>query len=59
MKNYTTNEAAELLRVSRTTIMRMIHDKSLPGARKTGRGARWVIPESDLAPWLSWPHTVA
>lgn len=53
MKNYTTNEAAELLRVSRTTIMRMIHDKSLPGARKTGRGARWVIPHSDLAPWIS------
>ena len=52
MKHYTSNEAAELLRVSRTTIMRMIHDKSFPDAVKTGRGARWVIPESNLAPWL-------
>lgn len=53
MKNYTSHEAAALLRVSRTTIMRMIHDGALPGARKTGRGARWVIPESDLARWIN------
>lgn len=52
MKNYTTAEVAALLRVHRATVIRMIQDGSLPNATKTGRGARWIIPATDLAPWL-------
>ncbi len=45
MKVYTTKEAAEILKISKTTVVKLIHEDKLQ-AKKVAR--KWRIPEESL-----------
>ena len=46
----TMSEAAELLQVSKQTIVRMIYSKELPGGFKVG--GQWRFNQGELLKWI-------
>jgi excisionase family DNA binding protein len=52
-KVFTTEEAAELLRVSPRTVCQWLRSGKIPG-RKVGKF--WLIPEAALLDWLAGTH---
>ena len=49
MEVYTVKEAAEALKISKDTVMKMLRNKTIRSVRA---GARWIIPKQALNDYL-------
>jgi excisionase family DNA binding protein len=49
----TVDEAAELLRVSRSTMYRLLRANELPGAFRLGGAGTWRIGKTTLEQWIA------
>lgn len=45
----TLNQAAQMLQVSKRTLIRLLHRKDMPGLKI---GGQWRIPESQFQEWV-------
>lgn len=55
-RDYTSTEAAEILRVTQETVRLYCRSGQIPGARRRGKYGDWLIPAQGLKDFLEPPE---